>query len=196
VVDAQRLGFAEADPSADVEGLDAAAKSAILARLAFGVWLDPEAIPRGSSAGEDAAPGITGVTPQAILAAGDRGFVIKLVGRAEQSADGTVSAWVAPVAVARSSPMGSTDGVTNIIEIEADRVGRLWFRGPGAGGPATSSAVLADLLALARGEGATWGALPEAPPAAVSAKGWSGPWLDLKVDPGRSRFPLLAGPPA
>ncbi|CAN5726963.1 homoserine dehydrogenase [soil metagenome] len=196
LAEAQGQGLAEADPSADVEGMDAAAKLVILARLAFGAWLDPETIPRALPAGEGTAPGVTGVTPSAIAAAAERGLVVKLVARAEQSAEGTVNAWVAPVAVAPSSPLGATNGVTNIIEVEADRVGRLWFRGPGAGGPATSSAVLADLLALARGEGATWAALPEAKSGAVSAGGWTGRWLDVETDSGRSRYPLLEEPAA
>ena len=206
LADAQGLGYAEADPAADVEGLDAAAKLVILARLAFGVWLDPERIPRALPAVGSAAPGITGVTSRAIAAAGARGLVVKLLARAERGADGTpdgtIDAWVAAVAVSRASPIGATDGVTNIIEIDADPLGRVWFRGPGAGGPATSSAVLADLLALARGEGSTWGALPEAS-AAVTPAGdsagpvhWTGPWLDVATASGRSRYPLLEGPAA
>ncbi|MDQ3492063.1 MAG: homoserine dehydrogenase [Chloroflexota bacterium] len=191
LAEAQRLGYAEADPTADVEGLDAAAKLAILARLAFGVWLDPERIPRGSSAGADAAPGITGISSQAIATAGEQGRVMKLLVRAERRRDGTIDAWVAPVAVPRASPVGATDGVTNIIEIDADPLGRVWFRGPGAGGPATSSPLLADLLALGRGEGATWGSLPEAPSALVTTTGWDGPWLDVDAPPGRSRYRIL-----
>lgn len=207
LAEAQRMGYAEADATADVEGLDAAAKLAILARLAFGVWLDPDAIPRASPNGEDgSAPGITGVTSQAIAAAGERGLVIKLVARAQGGADEAVLAWVWPVAVARASPIGATDGVTNIIEIEAEPVGRVWFRGPGAGGPATSSAVLADLLALARDEGSTWGTLPEARATATATVGavggsaslarWTGPWLDVATTSGPSRYPLLEGPSA
>ena len=207
LAEAQRMGFAEADPTADVEGLDAAAKLAILARLAFGVWLDPESIPRASPNGEDgSAPGITGVTAAAIAAAGARDLVIKLVARAKRGADEAVHAWVWPVAVARASPIGATDGVTNIIEIEAEPVGRVSFRGPGAGGPATSSAVLADLLALARDEGSTWGTLPEARATATATVGavggsaglarWTGPWLDVATTSGLSRYPLLEGPSA
>jgi len=191
LAEAQRLGYAEADPTADVEGLDAAAKLAILARLAFGVWLDPARIPRGSSGGGDAAPGIIGISSRAIAAAGEQGRVMKLLVRAERRRDGTIDAWVAPVAVPRASPIGATDGVTNIVEIDADPLGRVWFRGAGAGGPATSSAVLADLLALSRGEGATWGPLPEAPEAPLTTTGWVGPWLDVATPSGRSRYPLL-----
>ncbi len=205
LAEAQRMGYAEADPTADVEGLDAAAKLAILARLAFGVWLDPDAIPRALPAGMSSASGVTGVTAAAIAAAGERGLVIRLVARAQRGADEAVHAWVWPVAVARASPIGATDGVTNIIEIEAEPVGRVWFRGPGAGGPATSSAVLADLLALARDEGSTWGTLPEATAtatttAAVGPTGgsaglvrWTGPWLEVATTSGLSRYPLLEG---
>lgn len=200
LAEAQRQGYAEADPRADVEGLDAAAKLVILARLAFGVWLDPEAIPRASPGEEGSAAGVTGVTSQAIATAGARGLVIKLLARARREAAGVVDAWVSPVAVSRTSPIGATDGVTNILEIDADPVGRLWFRGPGAGGPATSSAVLADLLALARGEGSTWGTLPEAPlaerPPTTSGRGWTGPWLEVDGASGRSRYPLMEEPAA
>ena len=69
---------------------------------------------------------------------------------------------VTPVAVRSTSPLGSTGGVTNLVEIVAEPVGRIALRGPGAGGPATASAVVADLLAIARGEGSTWDPLPEA----------------------------------
>lgn len=148
LADAQRLGYAEADPTADVEGHDAVAKLVILVRLAFGSWLDTAEVRR---------TGISGVTADDVEAAGERGEVIKLLCRAARSADGTVTATVAPTAVVRGSAIGSTDGVTNIIEIEADPVGTVAFRGPGAGGPATASAVLADILAIARGDGSSWG---------------------------------------
>lgn len=190
LAEAQRLGYAEADPTADVTGADAASKLAILTRLAFGVWLDPEAMPRSQPPGE-VPLGIGGVTSQAIAAAAEQEMAIKLLAHAERATEGAVSAWVAPVAVPRRSPIGSTDGVTNIIEIDTDLLGRMWLRGPGAGGSATSSAVLADLLALGRGEGSTWSALPEAPTAANSASGWAGAWLDVETIAGRSRYPVL-----
>jgi hypothetical protein len=73
-----------------------------------------------------------------------------------------VRASVSPVAVKSGSPLGATTGVTNLVEVIAHPVGRVTFRGPGAGGPATASAVLGDLLAIARGAGSSWGPLPPA----------------------------------
>ena len=75
-----------------------------------------------------------------------------------------MTAFVEPSVVPHRSTIGSTHGVTNVVEVSGEPVGRVVFQGPGAGGDATASAVLGDLLALARGEGSTWAALPEAPP--------------------------------
>ncbi|HEY7599848.1 MAG TPA: hypothetical protein VH741_07975, partial [Candidatus Limnocylindrales bacterium] len=105
--------------------------------------------------------GITGVDASAVRDAATRGLVIKLIA----SADAGGRATVARTEVARHSVLGSTDGATNVVELRGWPVGTLVFQGPGAGADPTSSAVLADLLALARGEGSTWGALPPAPPA-------------------------------
>jgi homoserine dehydrogenase len=147
LAEAQRNGYAEADPSADVDGWDAAHKLVLLARMAFGRWLPLSAIGR---------QGITGVSRSAVAQAAEQGLAIKLV----VSADAADRAWVEPCAVSRRSLLGSTDGVTNVVEVLGWPVGRVVFQGPGAGGDATSSAVLADLLALGRGEGSTWAALP------------------------------------
>jgi homoserine dehydrogenase len=169
LADAQARGYAEADPTADVEGHDAASKLVVLARLAFGVWLDADAIPRATPAAcGDARPGITGVTAEAIAAAASLGLVIKLVAHAERLPDGRVAASVMPTAVPLTSVIGATDGVTNVIEVQGEPLGTVWFRGPGAGGPATASAVLADLLALARGSRSSWdgGADPVGAPGA------------------------------
>ena len=149
VAEAQWLGYAEADPSADVDGHDATHKLVLLNRLAFGRWVAPTAVPR---------TGITGVTAAAVSAARERGLAIKLVASAHDSG----VAWVEPCAVSRRSLLGATDGVTNAVEITGWPIGRVVFQGPGAGGDATSSAVLGDLLALARGEGSTWASLPAA----------------------------------
>lgn len=165
LAEAQARGYAEADPTGDVEGADAVYKLAILVRLAFGAWPDPARIRRATvdTAG-DARPGITGVRPVDLSGAARLGLAIKLVARAERDAEGTVRAAVTPMAVRATSPLGTTDGVTNLIEVVADPVGRVSFRGPGAGGPATASAVLGDLLALAGGRGSTWDGLSQAPP--------------------------------
>ena len=163
LAEAQARGYAEADPASDVEGHDAADKLAILTRLSFGGWPDVEALRRSvPTTSGDAPPGITGVRPVELARAADLGLAIKLVARAERRRDGAVWAAVTPVAVRAGSPLGSTWGVTNLVEIIAEPVGRVAFRGPGAGGPATSSAVLADVLAIARGEGSTWEPLPPA----------------------------------
>jgi homoserine dehydrogenase len=177
VAEARELGYLEADPSADVEGRDAADKVVLLARLAYGGWVDVSAVRRAPAAlSGDGRPGITGVTASEIAGAARLGLVMKLVGFAERAAgsaagsagardggaDGGILAGVVPAAVASSSTLGTTNGVTNIVEIVAEPVGRVSFVGPGAGGAATSSAVLGDLLAIARGAGCTWGGLPPA----------------------------------
>ena len=160
LAEAQRAGYAEADPRGDVEGDDAANKLVVLARQAFGRWLDVSSISRIPEvvAGGLGLPGITGVTIEDIAAAAARGFAIKLVASAFLS-DGGVSATVLPTAVPLDTPLGSTDGVLNRIEVDAAPVGRVAFAGPGAGGIATSSAVLGDLIAIARGAGSTWAGL-------------------------------------
>ena len=159
VAEAQRLGFAEADPTADVEGGDAADKLVILARLAFGIWLDRGAV---VTARPGEMPGITGVTAEALEAARERGLAIRLLASATRADDGTVDAHVLASEVPSDSPLGQTHGVRNRIEIESDRLGWIGIEGPGAGGAATAAAVLADLAAIAAGGGSTWGALPPA----------------------------------
>jgi homoserine dehydrogenase len=162
--EAQERGYAEADPSGDVEAWDAAYKLAILARLGFGEWPEATSLRRAAPAVvADAPAGITGVRTRELERAASLGLSIKLVARAERGRDGCSRASIMPVAVRGTSPLGSTGGVTNLVEVIAEPVGRVAFRGPGAGGRATSSAVLADLLAIARGEGSTWGPLPPAP---------------------------------
>ena len=89
--------------------------------------------------------------------------MIRLVAHAERAPHGEVAAWVMPAAVRADSGLGRTEWVDNRLELEGEPVGRVTIGGPGAGGPATSSAVLGDLLAIARGEGSTWGGLPPAP---------------------------------
>ena len=163
LTDAQARGYAEADPSGDVEGRDAADKLAILVRLAFGDWPDVAAVrlTPPTVAGEG-APGITGVTAETISAAAELDLVIKLVAYARRTDDGVVGAAVVPVAIPAEEPFARIGGVTNVIELFGDPIGRLRISGPGAGGGATSSAVLGDLIAIARGHGSTWGGLPMA----------------------------------
>jgi homoserine dehydrogenase len=160
---AQAAGYAEADPSGDVEGHDAVNKLVILVRLAFGVWLDPADVAIVPADGPGAGrPGITGIAAADLAAAEATGKVIKLIASARRDADGKIVASVLPTLVSLDSALGRTGGVLNRIEIEAIPVGRVAFDGPGAGGPATSSAVLGDLLAVARGLGSTWAGLPPA----------------------------------
>jgi homoserine dehydrogenase len=159
LVAAQAAGYAEADPTSDVEGGDAADKLVILARLAFGAWLNRAAV----STGMQGRLGITGVTSDDLAAAAARGEAIRLLASASQhDAGGPIEAAVGPVAVPAMSALGATGGVRNRLEIETDRLGWIGVDGPGAGGAATAQAVLADLAAIAAGRGSTWGSLPPA----------------------------------
>jgi homoserine dehydrogenase len=181
LADAQAAGYAEADPSGDVEGHDAVNKLVILARLSFGAWLPTEDVVTIAMDGPGAgSPGITGVTARDIAAAAAAGSVVKLSASAtrdggnEGDADDRIAASVLPTLVPADSAFGRTSGVLNRIEIEAEPVGTVAFAGPGAGGAATSSAVLGDLIAIARGLGSTWAGLPPAG-IGVSARGDASP---------------------
>lgn len=165
LLDAQRAGYAEADPAGDVEGDDALNKLVILARLAFGQWLRPASIERRpATANGLGRPGITGVTAEEVAAAAAHGLRLKLIvdGRRAPGDEAQVEASVQPVAVAADSNFGRTSGVINRIELDAEPIGRLELTGPGAGGGPTSSAVLGDLIAIARGSGSTWAGLAPA----------------------------------
>jgi homoserine dehydrogenase len=170
---AQAQGYAERDPSADVEGHDAANKLAVLTRLAFGAWPRMDSIvARPPSLRGDGKPGITGVSASDIAGAVSLGLAIRLVATA--STPGTAEPYfglagsVMTSAVPAAAPLGRTDGVLNRLEVDADPVGRISFEGPGAGGPATSSAVLADLLEIARSGLSTWADLAPAAPQLVA----------------------------
>jgi homoserine dehydrogenase len=163
LADAQAAGYAEADPTGDVEGADAVNKLVVLARLAFGSWLEPAAIPTSGAAGPShGLPGITGVSAADIAAAASAGEVVKLLATATRGAGGGIDASVLATRIPADSALGRTSGVLNRIEVDATPVGTVAFSGPGAGGPATSSAVLGDLLAIAAGDGSTWASLPVA----------------------------------
>jgi homoserine dehydrogenase len=167
LADAQAAGYAEADPSGDVEGGDAADKLVVLARLAFGAWLDRAGV---ATARRGDRPGITGVTAGDLARANREGFAIRLLATARRRpSDGRVEAAVLPTAVPETSALGQTGGVRNRIEIEAEALGRIAVEGPGAGGSATAAAVLADLLAVRRGDGSTWGDLAAAPMETVAS---------------------------
>ena len=159
---AQAAGYAEADPTGDVQGHDAVNKLVILARLAFGAWIEPSDVVTIIDEGPgNGRPGITGVTSTEIASARAASAVIKLLARAEGRPDG-ITASVLAARVPVHSPLGMTAGVLNRIEIEAGPLGTVAFSGPGAGGAATASAVLGDLLSIARGAGSTWAGLPPA----------------------------------
>jgi len=137
---AQDLGYAEPDPTADVEGADAGAKAAILASLAFGTWVGLDRV---------AYSGITAITATDILFARNLGYVIKLLGIAENTASG-VSARVHPVLLPVDHPLAAIRGATNAIFIEGPAIDTLLFAGPGAGGEPTATAVLGDVIDAAR----------------------------------------------
>ena len=137
---AQELGYAEADPTADIEGHDAAAKAAILASLAFHTRVPLSAVH---------CEGITGITADDVLWAQRTDRVIKLLAVAEQTAAG-VLVRVHPVAVAKSHPLAGVHGAFNAVFVEAEAAGELMFYGRGAGGAPTASAVLGDTVAAAR----------------------------------------------
>jgi homoserine dehydrogenase len=138
--EAQALGYAEADPAADVAGFDAAAKAAILASLAFHTRV---------SASDVYRQGITAVTAADIASARVLGCVVKLLAICERS-DGGISARVHPAMIPREHPLASVRGVYNAVFVEAESAGRLMFYGAGAGGGPTASAVLGDLVVVAR----------------------------------------------
>jgi homoserine dehydrogenase len=139
--EAQRLGYAEADPAFDIGGLDTAHKLAILASLAFGSRID---------AGAVSVEGIESITLADLAAADELGFRIKLLGVAERTSHG-VEQRVHPTMVAKSAPLAQTMGVLNAVSIDGDAIGELTLVGPGAGGDATASAVAADIVDVARG---------------------------------------------
>jgi homoserine dehydrogenase len=160
LADAQELGYAEADPSGDVEGDDAVNKLVILVRLGFDAWLDPATVVRRPPTVRGMGKaGITGVTDVELEGAAALGLTLKLLASATRDGDAIAGA-VVPTAVPSDSPFGWTDGVTNRVEIDARPLGTIDLAGPGAGGAATSSAVLGDLIAVARGGSATWAGLP------------------------------------
>ena len=170
LAEAQAHGYAEADPRGDVEGDDAVNKVVILARLAFGTWIDPASVLRSPPSVRGwGRPGITGVTSAEMEGAGFLGLAMKLLAVAERGASGAVEATVLPTAVPANGALGRTDGVLNRIEVRGEPIGNVSFSGPGAGGDATSSAVIGDLLAIARRCGSTWAGLAPAGEAPVVA---------------------------
>ncbi len=161
--EATALGYAEADPTADVEGFDAAAKAAILAGIAFHSRVRLDDVYR---------EGMTEVTAADFASAKNMGCTIKLLAICERAADGgSVTARVHPAMIPLTHPLASVRGAYNAVFVESDAAGQLMFYGPGAGGSPTASAVLGDLVAVCRNRlaGATgpgesaYAALPVSP---------------------------------
>jgi homoserine dehydrogenase len=181
LVDAQRLGYAEADPTLDVDGSDAAHKLAILAQIAFGVTAKPHEIERF---------GIDRVDPLDVRFAGELGYTIKLLAEAWVSAlpnggaKGTVALHVAPVLLRHTDMLAQVRGAFNAVQVVGDVVGETLYQGPGAGRMPTASAVVSDIIDLAVGRAqATFAA----------AKLWSPIGRGFVVEPSekvRSRFYL------
>lgn len=146
LAEATRLGYAEADPTADVEGFDAAQKASILASLAFHTTVPLDAVHR---------EGITSVTREQVHAARKAGYVVKLLAICERLTDSAtgvegVSARVHPALVPLDHPLAAVHGANNAVFVEAEAAGSLMFYGAGAGGIQTASAVLGDLVSAAR----------------------------------------------
>lgn len=171
---ATELGYAEADPTADIGGYDAAQKAAILASLAFHTTVPLDSVHR---------EGITGITHEQVAAARRAGYVVKLLAVCERLTDAEtgvegVSARVHPALVPRDHPLAAVHGANNAVFLEAEAAGSLMFYGAGAGGVQTASAVLGDLVSAARrhvigGPGvaeSTQGGLPILPISSVTTR--------------------------
>jgi homoserine dehydrogenase len=140
LADAQKLGFAEANPALDVDGIDAAQKLTILVNLCYDLALGPEKVTRA---------GIREVTPLDLTTAEELGYRIKLLG-STVCEDGQVEAWVHPALVPLSHPLAAVDGVFNALYLEDDNLGPSLYFGRGAGALPTGSAIVADLVSAAR----------------------------------------------
>ena len=158
LAEAQSLGYAERDPTADVEGFDAGAKAAILATIAFGVEV---------VAGDVYREGISGVTGHDIGVADRLGYVVKLLALAEQDDAGAVAVRVHPAMLPKDHPLASVRGSFNAVFVEGDAVGELMFYGRGAGGAPSASAVLGDLIDAAHNLRAGGASRSLSPPRAV-----------------------------
>jgi homoserine dehydrogenase len=166
LAEAQRLGYAEADPTEDVSGADAAAKMAILATVAFGSRV---------GLGDVAYHGIEGIKPQHVQAAHQLGTVIRLIGAATL-ADGKVDVRVGPALVDRHHPLAAVEGPFNAVMLQGDAIREITLEGPGAGGIETASAVVADMVSVLGTTGtgflqddACWRTLERLPPGELAA---------------------------
>ena len=175
LADAQKLGYAEADPTFDIGGFDTAHKLALLATLAFGVQPDPDGI---------YVEGIASITPLDLQMAEELGYRVKLLGVATRTEAG-VEQRVHPSMLPMDSAVARVGGVTNAVEIDGDAVGALVLSGAGAGGDATASAVIADIVDIARGVGGPVFGVPAAtlatPSRAPMARHEGGYYIRLSV---------------
>ena len=179
LAEAQELGYAEADPTDDVTGADAAAKMAILATVAFGSRVTPDQVE---------TRGVTELAPEHVRAAADLGMVVRLVGIATLAGD-AVDVRVQPAFLGRSHPLAAVDGAFNAVMLQGDAIREITLEGPGAGGSETASAVVADLVSVVGTSGtgflqndACWRELDRLDPAA-----WRSPFyvhLDVADRPG------------
>ena len=140
LADAQKLGFAEADPTADISGADAAAKAVILAGLAFGVWIEIDRVHM---------EGIEEIDPADLAFADQLGYAVRLLAIADHRANGA-SVRVHPSLVPKAHPLASIRGAQNAVFVEGPAIGELLFSGPGAGGEPTATAVLGDVVTASR----------------------------------------------
>ncbi len=157
--EAQALGYAEADPSFDIDGIDAAHKLAILTSVAFGTPVDIKSVH---------TEGIRSVSSLDIQYADEFGYRIKLLGLAERLKDGTVTQRVYPCLISPDSPLATVDGVFNAVVAEGDFVGKSVYQGRGAGAGPTASAVIADIMDIAAGRRAPTFGVPVAELKALS----------------------------
>ncbi len=139
--EAQEKGYAEADPTADVEGLDAARKAAILASLAFNTYVDLKDVH---------VEGITQITPEDIAYAKELGYAVKLLAVGRDSGENGIDVRVHPVFLSKEHPLASVNGVYNAIFVRGNAIGEAMFYGPGAGSLPTASSVVADIIDVAK----------------------------------------------
>lgn len=172
---AQALGYAEADPAFDIDGIDAAHKLTVLASLAFGTRVDFDAVH---------VEGIRGLAPEDIAHAEELGYRIKLLGVAERRADGLMQR-VHPCMVPRAAPIAAVEGVLNAVVCDAGEAGTTVYEGPGAGAGPTAAAVAADIADAARGRRGPAFSVPadalEEAPAAPLGRRWGAWYVRLSV---------------
>ncbi|AEH50488.1 homoserine dehydrogenase [Pseudothermotoga thermarum] len=141
--EAQKLGYAESNPSADVKGFDAARKISILSSIAFNTWITPDKV---------YTEGIEKIGIEDIKYAAELGYVIKLIASARKVSDNDIEIMVCPTMINQNHPLSSVRGVYNAVLVEGDAVGEVMFFGQGAGKMATASAVVADIMEAASGK--------------------------------------------